>query len=90
MNDKIEDGAGAPRAERLVPRGPRAGRLQQDWLHFGIWHICPRFATIRLFSLQPAHFRDAKFLRQQSAKKLCAKSGNVRPITMVGGWAAMF
>jgi len=52
-----------PRAERQALRGPGAGRL-----HFGIWRICLHFATIRLFSLQRAHVRDAKFLRQQSGR----------------------
>ena len=70
--------------------GPRAGRLQHNQLHFAIWHICPRFVTIRLCSLRPAHFSDAKFLRQPSVKKLCAKSGNVRPIAMAGGWDITF
>ncbi len=68
-------------AVAVEPVRPRTGTP----LHvFGIWHICPLFATIRLFSLLSAHFRDAKFWRQQSANKFCGKSGNVRSST--DGW----
>ena len=76
----------------MEPARPRAQIALKPVLLplFGIWHICPRFATIRLFFLRPAHFRDAKFLRHQRAKKFCAKSGNVRPIAMAGGWDITF
>ena len=78
------------RAEVSALRGPRAGRLQQDRLHFAIWHMCRRFVTIRLSSLRRALINELEFWLRRNARGFCTKSGNGLLITTAGTWAIMF
>src|SRR5947207_4360641 len=76
-----------PRAEGQGLCGPRAGRLQNDQLHFAIWRTYLRSGTIRLFSLQRALISAVRFLAHANTRGFYEKSGNALPIMTAGGLA---
>jgi putative transposase len=69
VRNESDTGAGTPSRRSKRPTRPRAGRLQQDRLHFAIWHMCRRFVTIRLSSLRRTYQR-ARILASPQCERI--------------------